>query len=74
MIDKLSYEELKNIANLLDRSSKSIREIANKYSNELDKVSEFCSSIDSYVNFIESSIKLYQDSEIALESIKRKCQ
>lgn len=74
MIDKLSYEDLKNMASSLDKSSVTIRDIANNYSSELDKVLEFCSSIDSYVNFIESSIKLYQDSEVALEGIKSKCK
>ncbi len=72
MIEEFSYEELKKLSESLSTSSKKIREIIEKHSDKMNNISDFCSSVDSYVNFIESSIILYQDSERALENIMKK--
>lgn len=72
MIEEFSYDELKKLSKSLENSSKNIRGIIEKHPDKMNSISEFCSSVDSYVNFIESSIVLYQDSEKALENIIKK--
>lgn len=74
MIEEFSYEELKKLSESLATSSKNIRTIIEKHHDQMNNISDFCSSIDSYVNFIESSIVLYQDSEKALENIMKKAE
>lgn len=74
MIEEFSYEELKKLSESLATSSKNIRSIIEKHPDKMNSISDFCSSIDSYVNFIESSIVLYQDSEKALENIMKKAE
>lgn len=74
MIEEFSYDQLKKLSESLATSSKNIRNIIEKHSDKMSNISDFCSSIDSYVNFIESSIVLYQDSEKALENIMKKAE
>lgn len=74
MIEKFSYEKLKEMTNQLSVSSNNIRDIVEKYPKDLGKISDFCSSVEAYVNFINTSIVLYQDSEKALEGILKKVE
>lgn len=74
MIEEFSYDQLKKLSESLSNSSKNIRSIIDKHPDKMNNISDFCSSIDSYVNFIESSIVLYQDSEKALENIMKKAE
>ncbi len=73
MIGEFNYDELKKLSESLSSSSKIIREITQKYDDNLENVTSFCSSLDSYTNFLDNSINLYQDSEAALENIVKKC-
>lgn len=68
MIGSLSYEEMSNLANSLATSSSKIREVIGKYnSDKLNKIIDFCDTIDAYARFLTSYVELYQDSDEALK-------
>lgn len=66
MLGSISYDEAKNLSDSLLNSSSTIRKIADKYSEDLSGVLEFCNSLDSYAKFIDSSITLNKDADEAL--------
>ena len=67
MLGTVSYEELSNQAKSIEASANSIRSIVSKYSEELGDVISFCDILDSYVKYIESSITLNKDADVALQ-------
>lgn len=67
MIGEISYDEMRKSADELSRSSQIIREIVEKYGDDLTKVLDFCNTLDSYSKFLETSVQLYQDSDSALQ-------
>ena len=68
MIWSLSYEEMSNLAKSLSNSSSKIREVIGKYnSDKLNKIIDFCDTIDAYARFLTSYVELYQDSDEALK-------
>ncbi len=66
MIGEMTYEEMEQAYKSLAKSSQIIREIIDKYHPNIDQVTEFCDSLDNYSKFLETSVKLYQDSDSAL--------
>ena len=67
MIGEMTYEEMEQAYKSLAKSSQIIREIIDKYHPNIDQVTEFCDSLDNYSKFLETSVKLYQDSDSALK-------
>lgn len=72
MIGNMTYDEMKKACIALAESSKIIREIVNKYSPDMDSVAEFCDCLDNYSKYLETSVKLYQDSDLALKTMIEK--
>lgn len=72
MIGEMSYEEMKKAATELSSSSQVIRLIVEKYDPDLNSVIDFCNSLDGYVNFLQTSVQLYQDSDEALKTMIEK--
>ena len=71
MIGNLKYEEINNYISSLQSSSDKLKELLEKYPS-LDKISNFCNSLDSYVRFLTLNVELYADSEKALSYITEK--
>ena len=67
MLGSLSYEELLKQAESIANSSNNIREIVTQYGEDLSDVISFCNSLDSYVKYIESSVTLNKDADLALQ-------
>ena len=67
MLGSLSYEELLKQAESIANSSNNIREIVTQYGEDLSDVISFCNSLDSYVKYIESSVTLNKDADLALK-------
>lgn len=67
MLGSLSYEEILDLSNRISTSSTNIRNIVEKYGNELAEVINFCDSLDSYSKFIDSNVSLNKDADTALE-------
>lgn len=72
MLGSLSYEELLQLANSISTSSNNIRSIASKYNENLNDIISFCDSLDSYVKYIENSVTLNKDADLALQYIESK--
>jgi hypothetical protein len=69
MIDKLSYDEVLTIAKSLT-SSVSVLENINKTKN-MPTISDFASTVSGYAKYLETSVKLYQDADLALVELKQ---
>lgn len=67
MLGSLSYDDLLKQAESISSSSNSIREIVTQYGENLKEVISFCNSLDSYVKYIESSVTLNKDADLALQ-------
>lgn len=72
MIGDISYEEMKKIGKTLSSSSQLIRTIVLKYDPDLNSIADFCNCLDRYVRFLETSVELYQDSDLALKKMMEK--
>ena len=73
MIGSLSYEEFMKYADSLKGSSNNLKNVIKKYeSYGIDRVLEFCDSIDLYSRYLSSTVQLYRDSDEALKTIIEK--
>lgn len=73
MIGSLSFEEFIKYAESLKVSSDNLRKLLKKYeSYGVDRVLEFCDTIDSYSRYLSSTVQLYKDSDEALKTIIEK--
>ena len=72
MIGEMTYDEMDKAYRSLTKSSQVIRNIVDKYHPDMDAITEFCDSLDNYSKFLETSVKLYRDSDAALEFMIKK--
>lgn len=76
MIGKLTYEQIEQLTAILSTSSSNLRELLNSYQNNpelgprTDKMLNFCSDVDKYINQLTSTLKLNKDADIVIERIK----
>ncbi len=74
MIDKLTYEEIDNIVNILSNSNVNIKNIINEYKQKSEtgtiKMERFSIELDNYINYLKSIIKINKDADNALEKLK----
>ena len=73
MIDKLTYEEIDNIVNILSNSNVNIKNIINEYKQKSEtgtiKMERFSIELDNYINYLKSIIKINKDADNALEKL-----
>lgn len=73
MIGSIKYEDMENYSTVLLDSSKMIKEIVGKYNiDDFSAVVDFCDKIESYSRFLSSSVDLFKDSDLALQSMIEK--
>ncbi len=72
MLGSLSYEDVLKLSESLTSSSLNIRNLVSKYGDELNDIINFCNSLDSYVKYIESSVALNKDADMALKYMQEK--
>lgn len=68
MIDKLSYDEILTISKELKTQIEVVNKIANAH--ELDELADFIATVEGYSKFLENTIDINKDADIALSDLK----
>jgi len=67
MIDKLSYDQVLSFATELESNAKIIDGIVK--SHNLERLNNFASTVNSYAKFLQSTVQMYKDADLALQDL-----
>ena len=70
MIDRLTYEQVLNVAKALRTEAEAVEEVAK--SREIQEIVDFAASVESYAKFLENTVELNKDADKALEDLTGK--
>lgn len=68
MIDNIKYEEMENISKELSNNIDIIRTIIKD--DEFRDINDFIATVDGYAKYLDTTVKLYKDADIALADLK----
>ena len=68
MIDKLSYDEIMNISKGLKEQVEIVDRIAKAH--EFDDLTDFIATVEGYSKFLENTIEINKDADLALSGLK----
>lgn len=68
MIDNIKYEEMENISKELSNNIDIIRAIIKD--DEFRDINDFIATVDGYAKYLDTTVKLYKDADIALADLK----
>ena len=69
MIDKLSYDQVLAFANELKNSADIISNISKAYN--LESLNDFVAAVNSYINFLNSTVEMNKDADLALKDLSK---
>ena len=67
MIDRLTYEQVINVATALRTEANVVEEIAR--AREIQDIVDFADAVESYAKFLENTVELNKDADKALEDL-----
>ena len=67
MIDRLTYEQVINVATALRTEANAVEEIAR--AREIQDIVDFADAVESYAKFLENTVELNKDADKALEDL-----
>ncbi len=70
MIDRLTYEQVLNVAKALRTEAEAVEEVAK--AREIQDIVDFAASVESYAKFLENTVELNKDADKALEDLTGK--
>ena len=70
MIDRLTYEQVLNVAKALRTEAEAVEEVAK--AREIQDIVDFAASVESYAKFLEDTVELNKDADKALEDLTGK--
>ncbi len=70
MIDRLTYEQVLNVAKALRTEAEAVEEVAK--AREIQEIVDFAASVESYAKFLENTVELNKDADKALEDLTGK--
>ncbi len=68
MIDKLSYDDLLNISKGLKEQIEIVDRIAKAH--EFDNLADFVATVEGYSKFLQNTVEINKDADIALSDLK----
>ena len=68
MIDKLRYEDVLAISQALKKEADTINELASK--RNLKEIADFASTVEGYSKFLENTVNINKDADLAIASLK----
>lgn len=68
MIDKLRYEDVLAISQALKKEADTINELASK--RNLKEIVDFASTVEGYSKFLENTVNINKDADLAIASLK----
>ena len=70
MIDRLTYDQVLNVAKALRTEADAVEEVAK--ARDIQDIVDFAASVESYAKFLENTVELNKDADKALEDLTGK--
>ena len=68
MIDNKDYDEILKISKEIEEAANTISVVAKK--NDIDSLSDFVSTVLGYSKYLNTTVELYKDADVALSNLK----
>ena len=68
MIDKLSYDQVLAISKELKKQSDIVETLAKE--RDIQELIDFCATVEGYSKYLENTIEINKDADIALKDLK----
>lgn len=67
MIDKLTYDQVLGFANELKANADIVDSVVKAH--KLDRLNNFAATVNTYAKFLEGTVEMYKDADLALQDL-----